>query len=88
MVKNLLMNAGDARNASSMPGSGRSPGAGNGTHSSVLAWEIPWTKKPGGLQSNESDRTYRLNNRNNRSVMSKVALMTYFFSKETEVHRL
>ena len=19
------------------------------THSSVLAWEIPWTKKPGGL---------------------------------------
>ena len=21
------------------------------THSSVLAWEIPWTEKPGGLQS-------------------------------------
>ena len=21
------------------------------THSSVLAWEIPWTKEPGGLQS-------------------------------------
>ena len=21
------------------------------THSSILAWEIPWTKKPGGLQS-------------------------------------
>ena len=20
-------------------------------HSSVLAWEIPWTKEPGGLQS-------------------------------------
>ena len=26
------------------------------THSSVLAWEIPWTKKPGGLQSMESQR--------------------------------
>ena len=20
-------------------------------HSSILAWEIPWTEKPGGLQS-------------------------------------
>ena len=23
------------------------------THSSILAWEIPWTKDPGGLQSTE-----------------------------------
>ena len=22
-----------------------------GTHSSIPAWEIPWTEKPGGLQS-------------------------------------
>ena len=21
------------------------------THSNILAWEIPWTQKPGGLQS-------------------------------------
>ena len=21
------------------------------THSSILAWEIPWTEQPGGLQS-------------------------------------
>ena len=21
------------------------------THSSILVWEIPWTEKPGGLQS-------------------------------------
>ena len=21
------------------------------THSGILAWEIPWTEKPGGLQS-------------------------------------
>ena len=21
-----------------------------GTHSSILAWEVPWTEEPGGLQ--------------------------------------
>ena len=26
-------------------------GEGNGTHSSVLAWKIPWMEEPGGLQS-------------------------------------
>ena len=23
------------------------------THSSILAWKIPWTEEPGGLQSTE-----------------------------------
>ena len=27
-----------------------------GTHSSILAWEIPWTEKPDGLQSMGSQR--------------------------------
>ena len=27
------------------------------THSSILAWRIPWTEKPGGLRSTESDTT-------------------------------
>ena len=27
------------------------------THSSVLAWEIPWTEEPGGLQSMESQKS-------------------------------
>ena len=34
------------------------------THSSILAWRIPWTDKPGGLQSmglQESDTTEQLN---------------------------
>ena len=34
------------------------------THSSILAWEVPWTQKPGGLQSmgsKESDMTEQLN---------------------------
>ena len=26
------------------------------THTSILAWEIPWTEEPGGLQSIESQR--------------------------------
>ena len=26
------------------------------THSSILAWRIPWTEEPGGLQSMESQR--------------------------------
>ena len=30
----------------------RSPGEGNGNgNSSIVAWKIPWTKEPGGLQS-------------------------------------
>ena len=35
----------------SIPGSGRSPGEGMATHSSILAWKIPWTEEPGRLQS-------------------------------------
>ena len=26
------------------------------THSSILAWKIPWSKEPGGLQSMGSQR--------------------------------
>ena len=26
------------------------------THSSILAWRIPWTEEPGGLQSTGSQR--------------------------------
>ena len=51
VVKNPPDDAGDIRDAGSIPGSGRSPGGGHGNHSSSLAWRIPWTKEPGGLQS-------------------------------------
>ena len=44
--KESAYNAGDL---GSIPGSGRSPG--EVIHSSILAWEIPWTEEPGGLQS-------------------------------------
>ena len=29
---------------------------GMATHSSILAWKIPWTEEPGRLQSMESER--------------------------------
>jgi len=29
------------------------------THSSILAWKIPWTEGPGGLQSTASQRVGR-----------------------------
>ena len=29
---------------------------GKATHSSILAWRIPWTEEPGGLQSMGSQR--------------------------------
>ena len=29
---------------------------GTATHSSILAWRIPWTEKPGGLPSMGSQR--------------------------------
>ena len=34
-----------------IPGLGRSPREGNGYPSSILAWRIPRTEEPGGLQS-------------------------------------
>ena len=50
-MKNLLANAGDRGDVGSIPGLERSPGVGNGNHSSILAWKIPWTEESGGLPS-------------------------------------
>ena len=49
VVMNPPANAEDLRETGSIPGSGRSPEEGMATHSSILAWRIPWTKEPGGL---------------------------------------
>ena len=52
-VKNLPVDAhaGDVRDAGSTPGWERSPEEGMATHSNILAWRIPRTEEPGGLQS-------------------------------------
>ena len=35
---------------------------GMATHSSILAWRIPWTEEPGGLQSMGSQSQTQLSN--------------------------
>ena len=37
---------------------------GMATHTSILAWRIPWTEKPGGLQSMELQSQTRLSDKN------------------------
>ena len=39
-----------------LPGLGRSPGERHGNPLSILAWRIPGTEEPGGLQSMGSQR--------------------------------
>ena len=56
VVRNLPANAGDIRDTGSIPGSGRSLEKEMATRSSILAWRIPWTEEPGGLQSTGSQR--------------------------------
>ena len=51
--KESACNVGDL---GSMPGQDRSSKKGMVTHSSILAWRIPWTEKPGGLWSLGSQR--------------------------------
>ena len=46
--KEFAYNIGDM---GSVTGLGRSPGEAMATHSSILAWGIPRTEEPGGLQS-------------------------------------
>ena len=47
MVKNPLASARDIRDVGLIPGSGRSLEEEMVTHSSILAWRIPWTEEPG-----------------------------------------
>ena len=56
VVKNPPVNVGDARDPGFIPGLERSPDEGNATHSSILAWRIPWAEEPGGLQFPGSQR--------------------------------
>ena len=55
VVKNLPANAGDTRDAGSIPGSRRSPGEGNGNPS-----RIPWTEEPGGYSPRGTKSRTRL----------------------------
>ena len=59
MVNNLPANAGDSGDMGWIPGSEKEMA----THSNILAWRIPCTEEPGGLQSmgsQELDMTEQL----------------------------
>ena len=63
VLKNPPANAGDIRDIGSIPEAGGWGGGGEdpleeamATHSSILAWRIPWTEEPGGLQPTGSQR--------------------------------
>ena len=51
MVKNLPDTAGDKRDVGLISGLEDPLEEGMATHTSILAWRVPWTEKPGGLQS-------------------------------------
>ena len=46
VVKNLPVNAGDIRDVGLIPGLEDPLEEGMATHSSILAWRIPWTEEP------------------------------------------
>ena len=56
VIKNLPANTGDERDAGSILGQEDPLGKEMATHFSILAWRIPWTEEPGGLQSMGSQR--------------------------------
>ena len=56
MVKNLSANAGYIREVGSVPALADALEQEMATHSSILAWRIPWTEEPGRLQSIRSQR--------------------------------
>ena len=47
------------------------------THSSILAWRIPWTEEPGGLQFMESQKS--------RTRLSDFTLFFHFHTLEKEM---
>ena len=51
VIKKPPANTGDARGTGSTPASEGPLEGEMATHSSVLAWRIPWTEESGGLQS-------------------------------------
>ena len=55
------------------------------THSSILAWRIPWTEEPGGLQSRghkESDTTERLSRTSEQDLWARKGCAALFCHQE------
>ena len=61
------------------------------THFSILAWEIPWTEGPGGLQSMGSqrwNRTEQLNSSSKRYTLKYLGVKSLHFSYVSSVTML
>ena len=59
-------------------GSGRSPWKEMANHSSVLAWEMPWTEEPGGLQPIGLQKSQVwLSDKNNKTLLIFFLLSSY-----------
>ena len=58
MVKNPLASAGDIRNTGLILGWENALEEGMATHSSILAWRIPWTEEPGGAWFIETQKSW------------------------------
>ena len=54
------------------------------THSSILAWRIPWTQEPGGLQSKGSQRVrHDLVTKQQISKVNELSFSNENYKKET-----
>ena len=51
---------------------------GTATHSSILAWSVPWTEEPGGLQSIESRFRHNRGNLARSHTMSTIPPMMQY----------
>ena len=65
-----------------VPGSGRSPGAGNDNPLQYLTWEIQYTEESGGLQSVGSQRVGHdlVTKQQHVGINSSVEMIYHFFS--------
>ena len=73
MVKNPPANTGDIRDVNSIPGWEDPLEEGMVTYFSSLAWKIPWTEEPGGLQSMGSQTA-----RHNWSVLAHTHILQVY----------
>ena len=55
------------------------------THSSILAWKIPWTEEPGGLHSLSGSKSQSVSPLNHASQVFVLLLKCYAFGKKKKV---
>ena len=80
VVNNLPANAGDTRDVSSIPGSGRFLEKEMATHSSILAWKIPWIEETGRLQVQGITKSWTwLSNKAHTHIREGWLMLVFFF---------